>query len=94
MTLNTPKKRAEELVKPLISVFVKHYTDQFGVYPTKQIVDRVIKSIIKKKQEEFIETTFSGQNWGAVDLPDVPELVNKRVVDLKEMEARDEADAK
>ncbi|MBE9526418.1 MAG: hypothetical protein IME94_05525 [Proteobacteria bacterium] len=81
-----PEKRSEKLTRPLINIFVGHYQTQFGVHPTKQFVDRVIKSIIKKKQEEFIESTFSGQNWNAVDLVDVAEAVNTRVIDLKELE--------
>ena len=85
--MDTPKKRDIELTKPLIKIFVGHYFSNFGVHPSKQQTDRVIKSIIKKKQEEFIETTFSGQNWKPIDLYDVSELVSERVIELKEIDA-------
>ena len=95
MTFEAPAKRDEKLVRPLIRDFVTHFSDRFGMYPPESTIKRVINAILKKKQEEFIETTFSGQNWkNEIDLYDVSTYVAERVMELKETDAVREKDDK
>lgn len=84
--MEKPTKRDEKFTRPLIDNFVMHYVTNFGEYPTKTIVDRSIKAIIKKKQEEFISNQF--HSWNSVDLATITDMVGERVMDLKEIEAK------